>query len=154
MEVENSQRLNRALKTKMIPPMEIYKRGDRVFYKKEGTNEMWDGPANVIGISRNGKTAYLAHGRFTLSASQSRLIKIPEDIVKQIGPVKTENILDSDTESDEDDEPRGAGPVQAPLPALQPVNHPPPLSPAPHIPPRVNPTRAINSSTIHNHSNV
>ena len=100
MEIENSQRLNRALKTKMIPTIEHYELGDKVFYKKEGTDALWDGPAQVIGVTKNQKTIYLSHGRFTYSTSQSRLCKIPEDILKRIMPP---NQIPVDPDSDDDD---------------------------------------------------
>ena len=101
MEVENSQRLNRALKTEVLPQMVIYNRGDIVFYKKEGTDALWDGPAQVIGSSGNGKTIHVAHGRFTYSCSQPRIVKVPQDQIKEIGPLLTNLMMDSDSDDDE-----------------------------------------------------
>ena len=40
-EIENSQTLNRALMTKVIPPFTVYKPGDIVNYKKEGSDGPW-----------------------------------------------------------------------------------------------------------------
>ena len=87
-------------KTKIIPTIEHYELGDKVFYKKEGTDALWDGPAQVIGVTKNQKTIYLSHGRFTYSTSQSRLCKIPEDILKRIMPP---NQIPVDPDSDDDD---------------------------------------------------
>lgn len=152
MEVENSARLNRALKTKVIPPHVVYKTGDQVFYKKEGSEARWEGPAKVIGM--DGKTIFIAHGRFTYSTSQSRLVKIPKDEVKEvvtrglggtISPQVPPLIDDSDSEDDEEPrlenriprDPAPAPPNPAPAPAQAEVieNHAAPV--LPHVAPRV-----------------
>ena len=72
IEIENSQRINRALKTKINPTFEIYEPGDEVYYKK-GDKTIWEGPARVIGV--DGKVICIKHGRFIHTTSQSRLIK-------------------------------------------------------------------------------
>ena len=108
MEVENSARLNRALKTKVIPPSVVYETGDQVYYKKEGSDARWEGPAKVIG--RDGKTIFIAHGRFTYSTSQSRLIKIPKDEVEEVvkrglgGPISPQAPALDESDSEDDDE--------------------------------------------------
>ena len=87
MEQENGQRLNRALKTKVIPPIEHYEIGDSVYFKKQGKFDTpWQGPAKVMGV--NGKTIFLAMGRFTYSTSRSRLIKIPRSSTENIREVR------------------------------------------------------------------
>ena len=65
-EIENSNRLNRALKCKTILKMEHYETGDEVYYRFKDKN-IWQGPAKVIGF--NGKAIMIKHGRFTYSSS-------------------------------------------------------------------------------------
>ena len=130
MEVENSRRLNQALKTKVLPQITVYDRGDYVYYKKEGTDSMWDGPAQVIGMSSNGKTIHIAHGRFTYSCSQARLSKIPKDKIKEIGPVTSHPMADSDSD-DKPETPRAPvipnlAPSHAPVPTPAPAQVPAP----------------------------
>ena len=127
MEVENSQRLNRALKTKILPTMINYQRGDIVFYKKEHTNSLWDGPAQVIGVSINGKTITIAHGRFTYSCPQSRLIKVPEDQVQEIRPVNSNSHLEFDSDDDDSD----IAPVNVPAQVAQAPDQAPGQDPDP-----------------------
>ena len=118
MEQENSKRLNQALKTKVIPPIEHYDIGDSVYFKKQGKFDTpWQGPAKVMGV--NGKTIFLAMGRFTYSTSRSRLIKIPRSAAENVREVRDQeqvktpvtekpqeqvNNRDHDYESDSDDE--------------------------------------------------
>ena len=120
MEVENSARLNRALKTKINPPSVVYDRGDLVFYKKENSDARWEGPAKVIGV--DGKTIFVAHGRFVYSTSQSRLIKIPRDDQAGIELVKDVN---------EETQTSGRG-FYNPNPMADPRSEPPPLSDSDH----------------------
>ena len=83
-EIENSQTLNRALMTKVIPPFTVYKPGDIVNYKKERSDGPWQGPAAVIGSTGNCKTIFLSHGRFQYTVSQSRIVKLPKNAWTQV----------------------------------------------------------------------
>ena len=124
MQMENSLRINRALKAKMIPKLEDYDRGDKVYYRR-GRDHEWNGPATVIGVDN--KTILIKHGSFTYSTSQSRLIKIsslhkiPEPVVDSTSPdtanppatstvdnikakIPTPQALDSDDDTDDEED--------------------------------------------------
>ena len=87
-EIENSTRLNRALKAKTIPRMEYYETGDEVYYRRTNDN-IWQGPAKVIGF--DGKTIIIKHGRFIHSTSQPHLIKAPPGLNNTAEESRSEN---------------------------------------------------------------
>ena len=104
-EIENSNRLNRALKAKIIPKMEHYETGDEVFYRRKD-DHIWQGPGKVIGF--DGKTIIIKHGRFTYSVSQSHLIKTRSglDAPKDLSATDkecNENLNSADSDSSDDD---------------------------------------------------
>ena len=114
-QAENSKKLNSALQVKSIPKYEHYSMGEEVFYK-HGKNPHWMGPAKIIGL--DGKVVIIRQGRFILSTSQTRLLKVHQTEPVNLNPKsKNLNVQDSsqseefppvvpdDESSDEEDEP-------------------------------------------------
>ena len=178
MQMENSLRINRALKAKMIPKLEDYDRGDKVYYRR-GRDHEWNGPATVIGVDN--KTILIKHGSFTYSTSQSRLIKIsslhkiPEPAVDSSSPdtanppatsavdntkakIPTPQALDSDddTDDEEDNDEQEENPPQQqehqhdePLAVHDPAPAPPPPPPPLPSPQQSAPTPVITPTPSH-----
>ena len=84
IQVENSKKLNEALKVKTMPKMEFYEPGDLVYYK-HGLSPYWSGPAKIIGVDN--KVIMLRQGRFILSTSQSRVMKANPQVETSSKPV-------------------------------------------------------------------
>ena len=148
MELENSKRINEALKPKIISPTVVYKIGDQVNYRKEGKDTPWQGPAEVVGIKNHGKVIFISHGRFVYSTSQSRLIKIPKDKVTEVQTstsinTKTDKrhpvMIDSDSDSDDEDNMPPVNPAHDNLPPPDNLTQPPtpPRPPPPPPPPLI-----------------
>ena len=70
---ESSERIRRALRTKVRAAEDIYENGDRVYYKREG-KERWLGPATVV--FQDGKVVFVRHGGIFIRVSPNRLNKI------------------------------------------------------------------------------
>ena len=70
---ESSERIRRALRTKVRAAENIYENGDRVYYKREG-KERWLGPATVV--FQDGKVVFVRHGGIFIRVSPNRLNKI------------------------------------------------------------------------------
>ena len=87
-EIENSTRLNRALKAKTTPRMEYSETGDEVYYQRRN-DTIWQGPAKVIGF--DGKTIIIKHGRFIYSTLQPHLIKAPPGMNNTVEESWSEN---------------------------------------------------------------
>ena len=73
IQTESSERIRRALSTKVRAAEEIYETGDRVYYKREG-KERWLGPATVV--FQDGKVVFVRHGGIFVRVSPNRLNKI------------------------------------------------------------------------------
>ena len=70
---ESSERIRRALRTKVRAAEDIYETGDRVYYKREG-KERWLGPATVV--FQDGKVVFVRHGGIFIRVSPNQLNKI------------------------------------------------------------------------------
>ena len=70
IQTESSERIRRALRTKVRAAEEIYETGDRVYYKREG-KERWLGPATVV--FQDGKVVFVLHGGIFVRVSPNRL---------------------------------------------------------------------------------
>ena len=92
--VDSSAKVRRALLRKIMVKHEVYKTGDRVFYKK-GKDEKWHGVGKVIGV--DGKVIFVKHGRSYVTPSPTRMMKANRvfqshgDVIDQLGPVEIEN---------------------------------------------------------------
>ena len=73
IQTESSERIRRALRTKVRAAEDIFKIGDRVYYKREG-KEGWLGPATVV--FQDGKVVFVRHGGIFVRVSPNRLNKI------------------------------------------------------------------------------
>ena len=73
MQSESSERIRRALRTKVRAAEDIYENGDRVYYKREG-KERWLGPATVV--FQDGKVVFVRHGGIFIRVSPNRLNNI------------------------------------------------------------------------------
>lgn len=69
---EASERIRRALRTKIRSSEETFEHGDNVYYKREG-HDRWLGPARVI--FQDGKVIFVRHGSVFVRVSPNRLIK-------------------------------------------------------------------------------
>ena len=76
IESESSERIRRALYSKIRVSEQVFNNGDRVFYKREGSKK-WLGPAKVV--FQDGKVIFIRHGGIMVRVSPNRLIKAPED---------------------------------------------------------------------------
>ena len=71
IESEASERVKRALRSKIRASERKYSPGDRVYYKRE-TQERWLGPAKVI--FQDGKVIFVRHGATFVRVSSNRLL--------------------------------------------------------------------------------
>ena len=74
IEVENSNRLKRALRHRGTKP-EVFDQGERVFYRV-GLDVDWHGPGKVV--AQDGKVIFIRHGQRIISTSPSRVQKVPQ----------------------------------------------------------------------------
>lgn len=73
IQTESSERVRRALRTKVRAAEQIFENGEAVFYKREG-KERWLGPARVV--FQDGKVVFIRHGGIFVRVSPNRLTKI------------------------------------------------------------------------------
>ena len=79
VETEASERIRRALRSRIRASEEIYSNGDRVYYKRDHSLR-WLGPAKVVFQDR--KVVFLDHGGYYIKVSPNRLLKAPCQFVK------------------------------------------------------------------------
>ena len=72
MQSGSEERIRRALRTKVQASEESYVFGDKVFYKRDGS-EKWLGPAKVM--FQDGRIVFLRHGGVVVRVSPNRLVK-------------------------------------------------------------------------------
>ena len=72
IESDSSMRIKRALRHKIRASQQVFERGDKVFYKREGSVR-WSGPATVL--FQDGKIVFVRHGMYYYRVSVNRLIK-------------------------------------------------------------------------------
>ena len=72
---ESSERIRRALRHKIGANSEKYESGDKVFYKRENTNN-WKCPGFVI--EQDGKIIFVRHGGIYVRVSANRMMKLNE----------------------------------------------------------------------------
>ena len=89
IEVENSERIKRALRHKIRTRQEIFQPGMEVYYKREG-EERWLGPGKVM--FQDGKIVFVRHGSVYVKVSVNRLITTEEDRDNKVNNNKEENI--------------------------------------------------------------
>ena len=75
VESESEEKLKRALRSRVRASETVYKRGDKVLYKRSHT-EKWLGPARVIFQDR--KCVFLDHGGYFIKASPDRMQLLPD----------------------------------------------------------------------------
>ena len=92
IESESSVRIKRALKAKIRCADINLNPGDFVYYVREGQDK-WLGPAKVM--FQDGKVIFLRHGGFVIRVSANRLIKVGDELAKQINK-NNELITDKD----------------------------------------------------------
>ena len=68
-----SEKIRRALRSKVRAAEQRYDNGDKVFYKREG-KERWMGPGTVL--FQDGKTVWVRHGGVFVKVSPNRLMKV------------------------------------------------------------------------------
>lgn len=71
---EADERIRRALRGKVRASEQVFKNGDRVFYKREGMQK-WLGPGKVI--FQDGKVVFIRHGGVFVRVCPNRIIKAP-----------------------------------------------------------------------------
>lgn len=69
---EASERIRRALRSKVRAIEQTFQNGDRVFYKRDG-KERWLGPGKVV--FQDGKVIFVRHGGSFVRVSPNRLVK-------------------------------------------------------------------------------
>ncbi len=69
---ETSERIRRALRSKMRASEQVFEHGDRVYYKREA-HEKWLGPGKVV--FQDGKVIFIRHGGAFVRVSPNRLLK-------------------------------------------------------------------------------
>ena len=72
-QVENSERIKRALRHPMRSSDEYQSTAENVFYKREDSNR-WHGPATVIG--QDSKVVFFRHGSRIVRVAVCRLVKL------------------------------------------------------------------------------
>ncbi|KAK6191181.1 hypothetical protein SNE40_002919 [Patella caerulea] len=72
---ESSERIRRALRTKMRVLEQTFNPGDLVYYKRE-KSERWLGPGKII--FQDGKVVFVRHGGVYVRVSPNRLLKVEE----------------------------------------------------------------------------
>ena len=72
IQTEADERIRRALRGKVRAMEQVFKNGDRVFYKREG-RDRWLGPGKVV--FQDGKLVFVRHGGSFVRVSPNRLIK-------------------------------------------------------------------------------
>ena len=73
IQTEADERIRRALRNKVRASEQMFKTGDRVFYKREG-KERWLGPGKVV--FQDGKVVFVRHGGIFVRVLPNRLQKI------------------------------------------------------------------------------
>ena len=79
---EAEKKIKIALRNRIRSSEAVYKRGDRVFYKREG-KQQWLGPSKVI--FQDGKVVLVDHGGFYIKVSLNRLTKLSQQIESEKG---------------------------------------------------------------------
>ena len=77
VKAESSERIRRALRYKIRANSEKYESGDKVFYKREKSNE-WKGSGFVIG--QDGRTLFVRHGSTYVRVSANRIMKLNDEV--------------------------------------------------------------------------
>lgn len=98
---EASEKIKRALRHNIRVSNEVFKVGQKVFYRKLGLDQ-WQGPATVIG--QDGKVVIIKHASYILRSSPSRLQKA--ETYEETGE-KKETLYDNDISQDSQDSPTG-----------------------------------------------
>ena len=78
VESEADERIRRALRSKIRASEQIYHNGERVYYKRDGS-EKWLGPGKVV--FQDGKLVYVRHGGVFVRVSPNRLMKAGSEFV-------------------------------------------------------------------------
>jgi transposase InsO family protein/G:T-mismatch repair DNA endonuclease (very short patch repair protein) len=87
IESESCDKIRRALRSNIRTKLEKYESGDKVYYKREDSNQ-WKGPGIVIGQDK--QVVFVRHGGYYVRVSTNRLMKVPntciqnEDIAQNI----------------------------------------------------------------------
>lgn len=80
IETEADERIRRALRHKVRVSEQVFKKGDQVYYKREG-HERWLGPGKVL--CQDGKLIFVRHGGTFVRVSPNRLIKVEQESKQQ-----------------------------------------------------------------------
>ena len=80
IQTEASERIRRALRSKIRAAEQVYENGESVFYKREG-KERWLGPGKVV--FQDGKVVFIRHGGVFVRVSPNRLCKVQNHSEKQ-----------------------------------------------------------------------
>ena len=76
-QAESSERIHRVLRYKIRANSEKYESGDKVFYKRENSNQC-KGPGFVIG--QDGKIIFVCHGSIYVRVSANRIMKLNDEV--------------------------------------------------------------------------
>lgn len=79
VEAEASERVRRALRTKLRNYTKHFEQGAKVFYKREDSNQ-WKGPGKVIG--QDGKVVLIRHGSIYVRVSPCRVLKFGDEFTE------------------------------------------------------------------------
>ena len=75
---ESSERVRRALRHKVRASEQVFRNGDRVYYKRQGKDRLL-GPAKVV--FQDGKVVFVRHGAVFVRVSPNHLIKDKSEFV-------------------------------------------------------------------------
>jgi transposase InsO family protein len=76
IEAENSERIRRALRSRIRASEGMFSPGEEVYYKRE--NDKWLGPAKVM--FQDGKVVFLRHGGAFIRVAPHRVIKVQSEV--------------------------------------------------------------------------
>ena len=98
VEVESSERIQRALRHKVRENAQVFEPGCQVYHKKENTQE-WQGPAKVV--HQDGKVIFVRHGAFLLRVFVNRVVQVSHEYESNLVKKSVNKNADKSAESAE-----------------------------------------------------
>lgn len=86
---EHSERIRRALRSRVRASGEVFQRGEIVFYKREDKHQ-WLGPAKVI--FQDGKVIFLRHGGSMVRVSPTRIVRCTSESELSANELKSSSV--------------------------------------------------------------
>ena len=98
---ESDERIRRALRHKIRASEQVFKNGDRVYYKRQGS-EKYLGPGRVV--FQDGKVIFVRHGGVFVRVSPTHLIRDTNEALGQKAVAETEKVSVPPILSDDSDD--------------------------------------------------